>query len=68
MSDEVVGWLQKVEADPDFNLIASAVATLDQFGTNIRYPGASATPQDACLAFVALKQLRAFVQAKLGLT
>jgi HEPN domain-containing protein len=55
-------------ADPDFNLIASAVATLDQFGTDIRYPGVSATPQDARQAFGALKQLRVFVRAKLGLT
>jgi HEPN domain-containing protein len=55
------------DADPDFNLIASAVATLDQFGTDIRYPGVSATPQDARQAFDALKQLSTFVRAKLGL-
>jgi len=55
------------EADPDFGLLADAVATLDQFGTDIRYPGIEATPQDAKQAFEALKQVRAFVRAKLGL-
>ena len=55
------------DADPDFNLIADAVAVLDQFGTDIRYPGVSATPEDARQAFEALKQLRAFVRAKVGL-
>jgi HEPN domain-containing protein len=55
------------DADPDFSLIAEAVATLDQFGTDIRYPGVSATLVDARQSFGALKQLRAFVRAKLGL-
>ncbi len=55
------------DADPDFGLIADAVATLDQFGTDIRYPGVSATPEDARRSFGALKQLRAFMRAKLGM-
>ncbi len=55
------------DADPDFRLIAEAIATLDQFGTDIRYPGVSATPQDARQSFDALKQIRTFVRAKLGL-
>jgi len=55
------------DADPDFSLIAEAVATLDQFGTDIRYPGVSATLVDARQSFDALKQLRAFMRAKLGL-
>jgi HEPN domain-containing protein len=55
------------DADPDFALIAEAVATLDQFGTDIRYPGISASVQDARQAFDALKRLRAFVRARLGL-
>lgn len=55
------------QVDPDFGLISAAMATLDQFGTDIRYPGATATIQDARLAFDALKQLRAFVRARLGL-
>lgn len=33
--------------DPDFSLIVNAIATLDQFGTDIRYPGVSATLEDA---------------------
>ena len=55
------------DSGPDFGLIADAVATLDQFGTDIRYPGVSATPEDARQSFDALKQVRAFVQAKLGM-
>ncbi len=55
------------DADPDFGLIAEAVATLDQFCTDIRYPGVEATLEDARQSFGALKQLRAFVRAKLGL-
>lgn len=55
------------DADPDFSLIADAIATLDQFGTDIRYPGVEATPQDAKQAYEALKQVRAFVRGKLGL-
>ena len=55
------------DADPDFRLITEAIATLDQFGTDLRYPGVSASPQDARCAFDALKQVRAFVRAKLGL-
>ena len=55
------------DSDPDFSLITDAIATLDQFGTDIRYPGIEATPQDARQAFQALKQVRAFVRAKLAL-
>jgi HEPN domain-containing protein len=55
------------DADPDFILVAEAIATLDQFGTDIRYPGVSASAQDARQAFDALKQLRTFVRARLGL-
>jgi HEPN domain-containing protein len=53
--------------DPDYTLVADAIATLDQFGTDIRYPGVSARAQDAQQAFDALKRLRVFVRAKLGL-
>jgi len=55
------------DVDADFALVADIIATLDQFGTDIRYPGVSATMQDARQAFHALKQLRAFVRAKLGI-
>ncbi|MCX8005034.1 MAG: HEPN domain-containing protein [Burkholderiaceae bacterium] len=55
------------DADPDFERIADVIAILDQFGTDIRYPGVSATLQDARDAFHALERLRAFVRAKLGL-
>ena len=36
-------------------------------GTDIRYPGVSASAQDARQAFDALKQIRTFVRARLGL-
>jgi len=55
------------DADPDFTLVAGAIATLDQFGTDIRYPGISASAQDARQAFDALKLVRVFVRARLGL-
>lgn len=55
-----------IDADPDFASITEAIATLDQYGTDIRYPGVSATMQDARQAFAALRRLRAFVRAKLG--
>jgi len=54
-------------ADPDFTLVAGAIATLDQFGTDIRYPGISASAQDARQAFDALKLVRVFVRARPGL-
>jgi HEPN domain-containing protein len=53
--------------EPGFGLVAGAIATLDQFGTDIRYPGVTATPQDARQSFDALKQIRAFVRSKLEL-
>ena len=59
MNDEITGWIHKAEADYQ--------AALDQFGTDIRYPGVSASAQDARQAFDALKQVRAFVRARLGL-
>ncbi len=53
--------------DPDFDLIAEAVAAIDQFGTDIRYPGVSASPENARQAFAALKRVRAFVLTLMGL-
>jgi HEPN domain-containing protein len=54
-----------IDIAPDFALVADAIATLDQFGTDIRYPGVSAGVEDAQQALDALKRLRAFVRAKL---
>ena len=42
-------------------------AWIHKAGTDIRYSGISATAQDARQAFNALKQVRSFVRARLGL-
>ena len=55
------------EIDSDFRLIADAMHYLNPFGVEIRYPGASTTVTDAREAVVAMKQIRKFVRAKLGL-
>ena len=53
--------------DPDFWLIAPALAIVDQYGTDIRYPGVSAQVEDARQALRALRRVRLFIRAKLGL-
>ena len=53
--------------DPAFRLLAEETMTLDKFGTDIRYPGVSATAEDARQALDAVKQVRSFVRARLGL-
>jgi HEPN domain-containing protein len=55
------------EIDLDFRLIAESMRYLNPFGVEIRYPGASTTVSDAREAVVAMKQIRKFVRAKLGL-
>ncbi len=53
--------------DADFRLIADAMRYLNPFGVEIRYPGASTTVPDARDAVVAMKTIRKFTRAKLGL-
>ena len=55
------------DVDPDFRLISHSLQYLNVFGPEIRYPGASATRSDAREALDAMKHVRKFVRAKLGL-
>lgn len=55
------------EIDPAFHLLTDAIMTLDKFGTDIRYPGVAATVEDARQALEAMKQVRSFMRARLGL-
>jgi len=47
--------------------MSEVTAWIHKAETDIRYPGISANPQDARQAFDALKQVRSFVRARLGL-
>jgi HEPN domain-containing protein len=53
--------------DPDVRLVHTHLAVLDPYGIDIRYPGIDATLEDAREAVVAMKAVRKFVRAKLGL-
>jgi HEPN domain-containing protein len=53
--------------DPDFRLIANEVDELNTYGPAFRYPGPTATMEDARSAIKAVKRVREFVRAKLGL-
>ncbi|MEW5720845.1 MAG: HEPN domain-containing protein [Chloroflexota bacterium] len=53
--------------DESFKLIFGALMILNPYSVDIRYPGASATKDDARDAVAAMKQVRAFVRARLGL-
>jgi HEPN domain-containing protein len=53
--------------DSDFRLVANVVEPLVPCAPPVRYPGASATAEQARAAFEAMKQARKFIRAKLGL-
>ncbi len=53
--------------DSDFRLIKTLVDQADICDPKIRYPGNSVTEEQARAAFIAAKQIRKFVRAKLGL-
>lgn len=55
------------EVDADFRLLAEDLKTCNQWRSEIRYPGSSATVDDAKEAITAMKRVRAFVRAKLGI-
>ncbi|MCX7839977.1 MAG: HEPN domain-containing protein [Anaerolineae bacterium] len=55
------------QVDPAFRLIIEPLKLLFVYAVDIRYPGISATEQDARDAVAAMKQVRAFVRARLGL-
>jgi HEPN domain-containing protein len=55
------------ELDPAFRLIEDGLRTLNKWSSEIRYPGLSATVEDAREAVKAMKQMRKFVRAKLAI-
>jgi len=55
------------QVDGTFKLIFDALMILNPYSVDIRYPGAHATKEDARAAVAAMKQVRAFVRARLGL-
>ncbi|MCX7839979.1 MAG: HEPN domain-containing protein [Anaerolineae bacterium] len=58
---------QCVEVDNVFDMLTDALLLLNQFAIDTRYPGLALTEQDARDAVAAVKQVRAFVRARLGL-
>jgi len=55
------------QAEPDVRLIHADLAVLNPYGIDIRYPGLDATLEEAREAIQAVKQVRRFVRARLGL-
>jgi len=53
--------------DADVLLVAPALDVLNPYGIDVRYPGLQATAADARDAVAAMKTVRKFVRAKLGL-
>ncbi len=53
--------------DASFNLIADLFSNLNPYSIDIRYPGPLATKDEARDAVAAMKQVRKFVRAQLGL-
>ena len=56
-----------LQADGTFALITDPLKLLYLYAVDIRYPGLTATKEDAQGAIVAMKQVRQFVRARLGL-
>jgi len=56
-----------MQVDVDIQLINGNLATLNPYGIDVRYPGLEATVKDAREAVTAMRQIRRFVRAKLGL-
>ena len=54
-------------ADPTFDLITDPLKELFPYAIDTRYPGLSLTKEDAKEAVTAMKKIRAFVRARLGL-
>lgn len=59
--------IQCVKIDSTFELLRSAADILQPFAVAIRYPGLSATETDVQVGLGAVKQVREFVRARLGL-
>ncbi len=58
---------QCLEADPSFELLTNDLLALSHFAIDVRYPGANASTQEAREAVAAMKEVRKFVRARLGL-
>ncbi|HET7089985.1 MAG TPA: HEPN domain-containing protein [Anaerolineae bacterium] len=56
-----------VQADTDVQLMTSHLATLLPYAIDVRYPGLEAAVEDAKEAVRAMKTIRRFARAKLGL-
>jgi HEPN domain-containing protein len=54
-------------ADSDFHLLDDTIANLEPCSPAIRYPGTAVNETEARLAFEAMKTVRKFVRAKMGL-
>ncbi len=55
------------QVDSTFSLITDPLKLLFVYAVDIRYPGMTATKEDAREAVAAMKQVRTFVRARLGL-
>jgi HEPN domain-containing protein len=55
------------KVDADFRLIVNQLQILNPWASEIRYPGTSATLEESRESVQAMKQMRKFVRAKLGL-
>ncbi|MEW5718293.1 MAG: HEPN domain-containing protein [Chloroflexota bacterium] len=53
--------------DSDFRLLDNTIADLEPCSPAVRYPGTSVTETEARSAFDAMKTVRKFIRAKLGL-
>ncbi len=53
--------------EPDVRLIHDFLKPLNPYGVDIRYPGLRATVKEAKVAVKAMKEVRQFVRARLGL-
>ena len=53
--------------EPDIKLIIESLETLNPYAIDVRYPGLQTTVTDAREAIKAMKTIRKFIRAKLGL-
>jgi HEPN domain-containing protein len=52
---------------PDFEFIRDLLLLLNDYAVDVRYPGESATKEEASAAVKAMRTVRVFVRQKLGL-
>ena len=56
-----------VPISPEFEFVRDLLLLLNDYAVNIRYPGESATRDEARAAVKAMRTVRTFVRSKLGL-